>query len=158
MASERGTTALITPVLLSGGSGTRLWPVSRALHPKQLQALGGDKTMLQETALRLVGADFAAPMIVCNEEHRFTIAAQFEAVGLAPRSIVLEPKGRNTAPAAAVAALILSEQSPDALMLLAASDHVIDNVVAFHAAVRIAAKAADDGYLVALGGITAGPG
>jgi mannose-1-phosphate guanylyltransferase/mannose-6-phosphate isomerase len=149
MANERDD--IITPVLLSGGSGTRLWPVSRALHPKQLQALGGEHTMLQETALRLSGPDFAAPMVVCNDEHRFTIAAQLQSVGLTPQSIVLEPKGRNTAPAAAVAALTLREKSPDALMLLAASDHVIDDVAAFHAAVRIAAKAARDGYLVSIG-------
>ena len=151
MATEQRIADIITPVLLSGGSGTRLWPVSRALHPKQLQALGGERTMLQETALRLAGPDFAAPMVVCNEEHRFTIAAQLQAVGLAPQSIVLEPKGRNTAPAAAVAALTLKEQSSDALMLLAASDHVIDDVESFSAAVRIAAKAARERYLVSIG-------
>jgi len=151
MAAEPGTAERITPVLLSGGSGTRLWPVSRALHPKQLQALGGERTMLQETALRLTGAEFAAPMIVCNDEHRFTIAAQLQSVGLTPQSIVLEPQGRNTAPAAAVAALKLEEQSPGALMLLAASDHVIDDVGAFRAAVRIAANAAREGYLVSIG-------
>ena len=141
----------ITPVLLSGGSGTRLWPVSRALHPKQLQALVGERTMLQETALRLAGPEFAAPMVVCNDEHRFTIAAQLQSIGLMPQAIVLEPKGRNTAPAAAVAALKLREQSPGALMLLAASDHVIDDVEAFHAAIRIAAAAAQKGYLVSIG-------
>jgi mannose-1-phosphate guanylyltransferase/mannose-6-phosphate isomerase len=151
MAAEKKTAELITPVLLSGGSGTRLWPVSRALHPKQLQALSGERTMLQETALRLKGPDFAAPMVVCNDEHRFTIAAQLQSVGLTPQSIILEPMGRNTAPAAAVAALTLSEKSPDGLMLLAASDHVIDDVKAFHAAVRIAAKAACEGHLVSIG-------
>ena len=151
MAAEPKTTELITPVLLSGGSGTRLWPVSRALHPKQLQALSGERTMLQETALRLSGADFSPSIVVCNDEHRFTIAAQMQSVGLAPQSIILEPKGRNTAPAAAVAALALSERSPDELMLLAASDHVIDNVKAFHAAVRIAANAAREGHLVSIG-------
>jgi mannose-1-phosphate guanylyltransferase/mannose-1-phosphate guanylyltransferase/mannose-6-phosphate isomerase len=145
------TAAMITPVLLSGGSGTRLWPVSRALHPKQLQPLLSERTMLQDTALRLAGDEFAAPLIVCNDEHRFTIAAQLQAVGLTPQSIVLEPKGRNTAPAAAVAAMILKEQSPDSLMLLAASDHAIDDVAAFHAAVRIAANAAREGFLVSIG-------
>src|SRR4029453_2748273 len=99
MAAEPKTTAPITPVLLSGGSGTRLWPVSRALHPKQLQALGGDRTMLPGTALRRAGAECDAPMVVCNDDHRFTIAAQLQAVGLAPQGIILEPKGRNTAPA-----------------------------------------------------------
>jgi mannose-1-phosphate guanylyltransferase / mannose-6-phosphate isomerase len=151
MGAEAMTTGLITPVLLSGGSGTRLWPVSRALHPKQLQPLLGERTMLQETALRLTGDAFAAPLIVCNDEHRFTIAAQLQAVGLAPQSIVLEPKGRNTAPAAAVAALILKEQSADALMLLAASDHAIDDVASFHDAVRIAANAARAEFLVSIG-------
>jgi mannose-1-phosphate guanylyltransferase/mannose-6-phosphate isomerase len=151
MATAQRTAGPITPVLLSGGSGTRLWPVSRALHPKQLQAFGGDHTMLQETALRLAGPGFAAPMVVCNDDHRFTIAAQLQSIGLTPQSIVLEPQGRNTAPAAAVAALILSEVSPDALMLLAASDHVIDDVEAFHAAVNVAAVAAREGYLVSVG-------
>jgi mannose-1-phosphate guanylyltransferase/mannose-1-phosphate guanylyltransferase/mannose-6-phosphate isomerase len=151
MPTESTTTGPITPVLLSGGSGTRLWPVSRALHPKQLQPLLGERTMLQETALRLAGDEFAAPLIVCNEEHRFTIAAQLQAVGVTPQSIVLEPKGRNTAPAAAVAAMILKEQSPDTLMMLAASDHAIDQVAAFHAAVKIAANAAREGYLVSIG-------
>ena len=151
MAAERKTAEIITPVLLSGGSGTRLWPVSRALHPKQLHPLSGEHTMLQETALRLKGADFAAPMVVCNDDHRFTIAVQLQSVGLPPQAIILEPKGRNTAPAAAVAALTLREKSPDALMLLAASDHVIDDVRAFHEAVRVAAAAATEGYLVSIG-------
>src|SRR5262245_40074271 len=151
MAAESKDADLITPVLLSGGSGTRLWPVSRALHPKQLQALSGERTMLQETALRLCGPDFAAPMVVCNDEHRFTIGAQLQSIGLAPQSIILEPKGRNTAPAAAVAALTLSETAPEGLMLLAASDHVIDDVEAFHAAVRTAAQAALAGHLVSIG-------
>jgi mannose-1-phosphate guanylyltransferase/mannose-1-phosphate guanylyltransferase/mannose-6-phosphate isomerase len=142
---------LITPVLLSGGSGTRLWPVSRALHPKQLQPLLGEHTMLQQTALRLASGRFAPPLIVCNDEHRFTIAAQLQQVGRQPQAIVLEPLGRNTGPAAAVAALLLKEQSPDALMLLAASDHVIDDVASFHRAVDIAASAARQGYLVSIG-------
>jgi mannose-1-phosphate guanylyltransferase/mannose-1-phosphate guanylyltransferase/mannose-6-phosphate isomerase len=90
-------------------------------------------------------------MVVCNDDHRFTIAAQLQSVELAPQAIILEPKGRNTAPAAAVAALTLSRTSPDALMLLAASDHVIEDVRAFHDAVRIAAEAAADGYLVSIG-------
>jgi mannose-1-phosphate guanylyltransferase/mannose-6-phosphate isomerase len=88
---------------------------------------------------------------VCNDEHRFTIAAQLQTIGVTPQSIILEPKGRNTAPAAAVAAMILKEQSPDALMLLAASDHAIDDVAAFHAAVRVGADAAREGYLVSIG-------
>ena len=93
-------TATIVPVLLSGGSGTRLWPVSRALHPKQLLPMSGEMSMLQETARRFAGVNgYAAPLIVCNDEHRFTIAVQLQAAGIAPQAIVLEPLGRNTAPA-----------------------------------------------------------
>ena len=142
----------ITPVLLSGGSGTRLWPVSRALYPKQLLPMIGERTMFQETALRFAGAPgFAPPLIVCNDEHRFAIASQIQAVGITPGKIVLEPLGRNTAPAAAVAALLLSEQSPDTLMLLAPSDHVIDDVPGFLTAVGLAARAAAGGRLVTFG-------
>lgn len=147
-----GATPTITPVLLSGGSGTRLWPVSRSLYPKQLLPLASEHTLFQETARRFASAGgFAPPLVVCNDEHRFIIAAQCHAVGIAPQAIVLEPQGRNTAPAAAVAALILSEGPADALMLLAASDHVIDDVPALHATVRVAARAAAAGWLVTFG-------
>ena len=142
----------ITPVLLSGGSGTRLWPVSRSLYPKQLLAMTAERTMFQETAARFAGhSDFAPPLVVCNDEHRFIIAAQIGALGIAPNTIVLEPLGRNTAPAAAVAALLLSGQSPETLMLLAPSDHVIDDVPGFLRAVRTGARAAEDGRLVTFG-------
>src|SRR6478752_9480548 len=107
----------ITPVLLSGGSGTRLWPVSRALYPKQLLPMTAERTMFQETVARFSTApDFAPPIIVCNDEHRFIIASQIQAVGITPERIVLEPLGRNTAPAAAVAALLLSGSSKETLM------------------------------------------
>jgi len=146
------TAQIIVPVLLSGGSGTRLWPVSRALHPKQLLPMAGELTMLQETARRFAGnTGFGAPLIVCNDEHRFTIAAQLQGAGITPQAIVLEPMGRNTAPAAAVAALILLERSPNALMLLAASDHVIDDVPGFLDAVHLAARAAAEKRLVSIG-------
>ena len=142
----------ITPVLLSGGSGTRLWPVSRSLYPKQLLPMTAERTMFQETAIRFAAsAGFAPPLVVCNDEHRFIIASQIQAVGIAPRMIVLEPLGRNTAPAAAVAALILKEQSPNTLMLLAPSDHVIDDAPAFLAAIQIGARAAEQGRLVTFG-------
>src|SRR5215470_9510940 len=142
----------IVPVLLSGGSGTRLWPVSRALHPKQLLPMSGEMSMLQETARHFAGvAGYAAPLIVCNDEHRFTIAAQLQSAGVPPQAIVLEPMGRNTAPAAAVAALVIQERTPNALMLLAASDHVIDDVKAFLAAVQVAAGAANDKRVVSIG-------
>jgi mannose-1-phosphate guanylyltransferase/mannose-6-phosphate isomerase len=145
-------TPKITPVLLSGGSGTRLWPVSRSLYPKQLLAMTGERTMFQETASRFAGApEFAAPLIVCNDEHRFIIAAQIQAVGITPHTILLEPVGRNTAPAAAVAALVLSQTAGDSLMLLAPSDHVIDDVPGFLRAVRLAARAAAQQRLVTFG-------
>ena len=151
MANEK-TTQIIVPVLLSGGSGTRLWPVSRALHPKQLLPMAGELTMLQETARRFAGnTGFGAPLIVCNDEHRFTIAAQLQGAGITPQAIVLEPIGRNTAPAAAVAALILLERSSNTLMLLAASDHVIDDVPGFLDAVHLAARAAAEKRLVSIG-------
>src|SRR5215467_7967402 len=119
----------ITPVLLSGGSGTRLWPVSRSLHPKQLLPITSELTMFQETAKRFAGIPgYSAPLVVCNDEHRFVVAAQLQEIGITPEAIVLEPMGRNTAPAATVAALILSQRNPEALILLAASDHAIDDV------------------------------
>jgi len=142
----------ITPVLLSGGSGTRLWPVSRSLYPKQLLPMTAERTMFQETARRFTGTErFAPPLVVCNDEHRFIIAAQIQDAGVTPNTIVLEPLGRNTAPAAAVAALLLTQQAPDTLMLLAPSDHVIDNLPAFVAAVETAARAAAHGRLVTFG-------
>ena len=142
----------IVPVLLSGGSGTRLWPVSRSLYPKQLLPMTSERTMFQETARRFDGApEFAAPLVVCNDEHRFIIASQIQAVGIDPETIVLEPVGRNTAPAAAVAALLLADKAPDTLMLLAPSDHVIDDVPGFLAAVRKGARAATEGHLVTFG-------
>jgi mannose-1-phosphate guanylyltransferase/mannose-6-phosphate isomerase len=142
----------IIPVLLSGGSGTRLWPVSRSLYPKQLLPMAAERSMLQETTARFAGVPgFAPPLVVCNDEHRFIIASQIQAVGIAPNVIVLEPIGRNTAPAAAVAALILAEQSLDTLMLLAPSDHVIDDAPGFLAAVEQGARAAARGRLVTFG-------
>src|SRR6516165_8026714 len=95
---------MITPVILSGGAGTRLWPLSRELYPKQLLALTGERTMLQQTALRLEGLAGAPPVIVCNETHRFLVAEQSRQLNIEPRAVVLEPFGRNTAPAIALAA------------------------------------------------------
>src|SRR5947209_1581942 len=143
---------MIYPVILSGGSGTRLWPMSRSLYPKQLLALFGDTSLLQQTVSRIVGKpDFAPPVIVANEEHRFIIAEQLREIGVEPAALLLEPVGRNTAPAAAVAALRIAESAPDALMLVMASDHAIRDPAAFHAAVRRAAAAGRGGRLVCLG-------
>src|SRR5215831_19513655 len=96
---------MLVPVILSGGAGTRLWPLSRELYPKQLLPLMGEHTMLQDTALRLNGMNAAPPVIVCNDAHRFLVAEQLRLIGVEPQAIVLEPFGRNTAPAIALAAL-----------------------------------------------------
>ena len=144
--------AAIHPVILSGGSGTRLWPMSRSHYPKQLLPLVGEHTLLQQAALRVAGAPaFGAPLVIANEEHRFIIAEQLRETEIAPRGLLLEPVGRNTAPAACVAALSLAEGDPDALMLLMPSDHTIDDRAAFLAAVERAATAARDGRLVTFG-------
>jgi len=148
MAKKSG---LIVPVILSGGSGSRLWPLSRKAMPKQLLALVGDNTMIQETVARTRGKDFTAPIVIAGQEHRFMIAEQLRAAGIADARIILEPAGRNTAPAAAVAALKVLEDDPDGLILLMPSDHVVGNVKAFHAAVQVAAAAARTGALVTFG-------
>ena len=141
----------IVPVILSGGSGSRLWPLSRELYPKQFLPLASDRTMIQETANRVNGDEFAAPMVICNELHRFMVAAQMQEIGITPQSIVLEPMGRNTAPAACIAALIIIENAPDATMLLLASDHVIAHPDRLRTAAITAHEAALGGALVAFG-------
>ena len=103
---------MLIPVLLSGGVGSRLWPVSREAHPKQFQPLAGELSMLQETLQRTSGLEEAAPLVVCNEEHRFMVAEQLRQVGLAASALILEPEGRNTAPAVALAALQALKDDP----------------------------------------------
>ena len=143
---------MIHPVILSGGSGTRLWPMSRTLYPKQLLTLLGRDSLLQQAVRRVAGRpDLAPPLVVANEEHRFIIAEQLREISIAPRALLLEPVGRNTAPAACTAALMLTETEPDPLMLVMASDHTIADVGAFLAAVDRAAAAARAGALVCLG-------
>ncbi|MBI1244008.1 MAG: mannose-1-phosphate guanylyltransferase/mannose-6-phosphate isomerase [Alphaproteobacteria bacterium] len=138
----------IVPVILSGGAGTRLWPLSRELYPKQLLALAGPRTMIQETALRAAGSAFGAPVVVCNEEHRFIIAEQLREIGVTPRAILLEPVGRNTAAAAAAAAGVLDRA--DTMMLLP-SDHVVREEAAFASAVETARRAVSAGRIVTFG-------
>ena len=144
--------ANIYPVILSGGSGTRLWPQSRTSYPKQFLPLVSDQSRLQETARRVSDPTaFAAPLMVCNEEHRFLVAEQLREIGIQPSHIVLEPVARNTAPAVAVAAFLLAARDPDALMLVLPSDHMIGDTGALQAAIQTAADAAKDGALVTFG-------
>jgi len=142
----------IHPVILSGGAGTRLWPLSRAHYPKQFLPLVGERTMIQETVLR-VGADdlFHLPIVIANDAHRFIVAEQFRALGAPTRANVLEPVGRNTAPAAAVAALLLRDEDPDAIMALLPSDHVIGDQAVFEAAIELAAEASARDALITFG-------
>ncbi len=147
---------VITPLLLSGGSGTRLWPLSRADVPKQLQVLADETTMLQATALRVQepghGLSFAAPMVVAGEAHRFLVGEQLLHVGVQPQGIILEPQGRNTAPAVALAALERErDRAGDALLLVMPSDHLIADVPAFREAIAQAVPAAKSGQLVTFG-------
>lgn len=148
---------MIIPVILAGGSGTRLWPLSRKLHPKQVLALRGDRTLVQETVLRLRGLDAAAPVVICNDEHRFIVAEQLRDLGEHPAALILEPVARNTAPAVAVAALYALAQSPDATLLMLPADHLITDSSAFHTAVVQAVDYAHDGHLVTFGIIPAAP-
>jgi len=148
----------IYPVILSGGAGTRLWPLSRAVLPKQLLPLVTDKTMLQDTVLRLAGwPEIMAPLIVCGNEHRFLVAEQLREIKCAPLGILLEPSGRNTAPAVAAAALFLQAHDPEALMLVLPADHVITDRDAFRAAVVSAAAFAREGALTTFGVVPTGP-
>ncbi|KOR43681.1 mannose-1-phosphate guanyltransferase [Xanthomonas oryzae] len=141
----------VLPIILSGGSGTRLWPLSRESYPKQFLPLVGDKSMLQSTWLRAAPVAAHAPIVVANEEHRFMAAEQLQQLGVKPSAILLEPKGRNTAPAIAVAALEATRDGADPLLLVMPSDHVIQNEAAFQAAVTTAAAAAEQGKLVTFG-------
>lgn len=142
---------MLIPVILAGGSGTRLWPLSRQQHPKQFLNLFGDQSMLQQTLLRLQGIpDLADPIVVCNEDHRFTVAEQLKDIGL-KGDIILEPVARNTAPAIALAALQAKKISNDATLLVLPADHLIKNIEAFHSAIDIALQCAEGGSLVTFG-------
>ena len=142
----------VIPVILSGGSGTRLWPLSRKEYPKQYLPLAGDNTMLQETILRLDGLDnLADPIIVCNADHRFLVAEQCQQIGIKNPTILLEPVGRNTAPAIAAAALQSLKETDNAVLLVLSADHVIQDIDAFHEAINIASSQAQEGKLATFG-------
>ncbi|WP_295577351.1 mannose-1-phosphate guanylyltransferase/mannose-6-phosphate isomerase [Stenotrophomonas maltophilia] len=147
----------IVPVILSGGSGTRLWPLSREAYPKQFLPLVGDDTMLQATWKRVASIAGAAPIVVANQEHRFMAAEQLRECKVLPQALILEPVGRNTAPAIAIAALQALASGNDALLLVLPSDHVVRNEAAFHAAVKQAAIAAEAGKLVTFGIVPTAP-
>ena len=147
----KGAVGTIYPVVLCGGSGSRLWPMSRQMFPKQFLPLVGDRTMLQDALARVAGPTFGSPIVVANEEHRFIIAEQLRLEKVTAGAIILEPFGRNTAPAACAAALAAISIDPDALMLVMPSDHVIQDGVAFLSAINAAAVAARTGALVTFG-------
>lgn len=142
---------MITPVLLSGGSGTRLWPVSRKSFPKQFARLTGDESLFQATARRLSGPDFAPPVVTTTADFRFIVTEQLAQVGQAPAAILIEPEGRNTAPAILAAALWLARGNPDAAMLVAPTDHLIPDHAAFAGALAQAMPLAEAGQIVTFG-------
>lgn len=144
-------THIVHPILLAGGSGTRLWPLSRKSYPKQFAKLMGERSLFQASAKRLAGEGFAAPVILTGADFRFVVTEQLAAVEIAPAGILIEPEGRNTAPAILAAALELAARAPQALMLVAPSDHVIPDAAGFRAAVLAATAAATDGQLVTFG-------
>jgi len=144
----------LIPVILAGGTGSRLWPLSRELFPKQFHALFGERSLLQNTLLRARAVTDSAPIIVCNEEHRFLVAEQCRALNLDWQRIILEPEGRNTAPAIALAALAADS---DAQLLVMPSDHLINDTEAFAAAVAKASEAAAEGGLVTFGVVPTEP-
>lgn len=143
---------MLHPIVMAGGYGSRLWPLSRELHPKQFIPLVKDKvSMLQDTCQRLSGVETAPPLLICNEQHRFLAAEQLRQIGLEECQIILEPEGRNTAPALALAALHLNACDPDAVMLALAADHIITDVEALNKSIELALSSALDDKLVVFG-------
>ncbi|MBA4690157.1 MAG: mannose-1-phosphate guanylyltransferase/mannose-6-phosphate isomerase [Pseudomonas sp.] len=142
---------MLTPVVMAGGSGSRLWPLSRQLNPKQFLPLAGKLSMLQATIQRLKGVEVAAPWLICNEQHRFLAAEQLRQLGMEQARILLEPVGRNTAPAIALAALQAVTDASDPILLVLAADHLIRDIPAFHESIRVALPLAADGKLVTFG-------
>ena len=151
MTTECDLGGVIHPVILCGGSGTRLWPVSRQSFPKQFSRLVGDESLFQATARRLSGGGFAAPVIVTSAEFRFVVRDQLAAIGITPAAVLIEPVPRNTAPAVLAATLWLEQQAPGSLMLVAPSDHLMPDAAAFRAVVAAAAARAAEGGIVTFG-------
>ncbi|HCB1578881.1 mannose-1-phosphate guanylyltransferase/mannose-6-phosphate isomerase [Citrobacter braakii] len=147
---------MLLPVIMAGGTGSRLWPMSRELYPKQFLRLYGQRSMLQETVLRLDDVDAREPVVICNQEHRFLVAEQLRQINKLSHNIILEPVGRNTAPAIALAALSAIENGDDPILLVLAADHIINNKLAFHQAVKSAFKFAMQGRLVTFGIVPTG--
>jgi mannose-1-phosphate guanylyltransferase len=147
----------VQPVILAGGSGTRLWPVSRSQYPKQFLPLTGEETLLQQTARRLEGLGASPPLVIANVEHRFLAAEQLRAAGVDDARVLLEPQGRNTAPAIALAALQAQAEGRDPILLILAADHHIGDAEAFRGAVDRALGLAEAGYLVTFGIVPTAP-
>ena len=143
--------AIIHPIVICGGSGTRLWPVSRKSYPKQFARILGDHSLFQDCALRFRAGGFAAPTVVTGRDFRFVVGEQLAAIDVAPRAILIEPEGRNTAPAILAAALHVADEEPEAVLLAAPSDHAIPGDAAFRDAIRAALPAALDGRIVTFG-------
>lgn len=148
---------MLLPVIMAGGTGSRLWPMSRELYPKQFLRLHGVNSMLQETVNRLEGISVREPVVICNEEHRFLVAEQLRQINKLSHNIILEPVGRNTAPAIALAALNAVSQGDDPIMLVLAADHIINDCQAFHQAVTKAIPFAKKDSLVTFGIVPTGP-
>jgi mannose-1-phosphate guanylyltransferase len=141
---------MIVPVILSGGSGERLWPLSRKFYPKQFINLASDASLFQDTIMRLP-SDVTNPLIICNEEHRFIVAEQLRQINSSNKGIILEPVGKNTAPAIAVAAIKSQNDKEDPILLVLSADHLIDNNQKFLKSIGIATKMAEKGKMVAIG-------
>lgn len=142
---------MIIPVLMCGGSGTRLWPLSRKSYPKQFTGILEDESLFQASAKRFVGKGFAAPLIITADSFRFIVTDQLDEIGVSPQDVLIEPDGRNTAPAAAAAALAIARHDPEALMLLVPSDHAVSDAQQFREAVLAGAEAAREGRIVTFG-------
>ncbi|MHB0775264.1 mannose-1-phosphate guanylyltransferase/mannose-6-phosphate isomerase [Halomonas sp. WWR20] len=142
---------MLTPIVMAGGNGSRLWPLSRHMRPKQFLNLQGDGSMLQQTLSRLDGLDVSAPTVICNEEHRFLVAEQLRQIEANDARILLEPFGRNTAPAIALAAIAATQKGDDPLLMVLAADHQIQDIESFHESIHQALPLAEQGYLVTFG-------